>query len=101
FGINRGLGRVEVFRPGLFVGYKRAPSESNNSPGLVGDREDDPITELGVNCRWSLVAARWLVFWDGIGCRLSVGLVALALLRAFFPGEQPTIAQDLLVEISL
>ena len=62
-GVDRRLGRVQIFWSGLFVGGESAPGERYDFARFAGDREHDAVAELGVH-RGELRAAsfEWLGF---------------------------------------
>jgi hypothetical protein len=48
-GVDRRLGGVQIFRPGLLVGGERAGGEGDDFALVVADREHDAIAEFGVD----------------------------------------------------
>ncbi len=54
-GVDRGLGRIQIFGSSLLIGRKGAAREGNHAPGFVGDGKHDAVAEFGVhggNSRW-------------------------------------------------
>jgi hypothetical protein len=88
-GVDRGLGGVEIFRSGFFIGREGAPGEGDDFASVARDREHNPVAEFGVH-RELRVA----------GCELR-GNAPIALSGRFLllPGEKAAVAQEVFAEL--